>query len=222
VSGDPREIAERYRRFAEVECKGYSEAYYKLALGVAEDPEVLSFLSFLPVWQPNLFFAAVQFLTGPHDMPGPGRDLRVCLARRGGEIADLMRARRTQTNEVARCAALLPALPAGPLALVEVGASAGLCLPLDRFSYDWGAAQLGVPTATVRLYCPVTGPAPLPSATIWRRWTCTTTRRPAGCSPACGRISPSGVGGWSARSSSRERRRPRSGRATWSMTFPPS
>ena len=172
MSGDPREIAERYRRFAEVECKGYSEAYYRLALAVAEDAEVLSFLGLLPIWQPNLFFAAVQFLTGPHDMPGPGRDLRVCLARRGGEIADLMRARRTQTNEVARCAALLPALPAGPLALVEVGASAGLCLLLDRFSYDWGAAQLGVPTATVRLYCRVTGPAPLPSAMpriVWRR-----------------------------------------------------
>lgn len=172
MSGDPREIAERYRRFADVECKGYSEAYYRLALAVAQDAEVLTFLGALPVWQPNLFFAALQFLTGPRDMPESGPDLRDFLARRAGEVADLMRRRRTQTNEVARCAALLPALPSGPLALVEVGASAGLCLLLDRFFYDWGAAQLGAPTATVRLRCPVTGPAPLPSTmprVVWRR-----------------------------------------------------
>jgi hypothetical protein len=39
-----------------------------------------------------------------------------------------MLARRTQTNEAARCATLLPTLAAlpQPLALIEVGASAGL------------------------------------------------------------------------------------------------
>lgn len=133
---------------------------------------MLSFLAPLPVWQPNLFFAALQFLTGPRDMPATGPDLRAVLARRGPEVADLMRARRTQTNEVARCAAVLPALPVGPLALVEVGASAGLCLLLDRFFYDWDAARLGPPASPVRLHCPVTGPAPLPSAIpaiVWRR-----------------------------------------------------
>jgi len=132
----------------------------------------LSFLAPLPVWQPNLFFAALQFLTGPRHMPASGPELRALLARRGPEVADLMRARRTQTNEVARCAALLPALPPGPLALVEVGASAGLCLLLDRFFYDWDAAQLGSPASPVRLHCPVTGPSPLPSAMpaiVWRR-----------------------------------------------------
>lgn len=168
----PHEIAERYRRFADLECKGYSEAYYRLALAVANDTQVLSFLAPLPVWQPNLFFAALQFLTGPHDMPTAGHDLRALLARRGPEVAGLMRVHRTQTNEVARCAALLPALPAGPLALVEVGASAGLCLLLDRFFYDWGTARLGPPRSPVRLRCPVTGPAPLPSvmpAIVWRR-----------------------------------------------------
>jgi len=168
----PHEIAERYRRFADLECKGYSEAYYRLALAVAEDAQVLSFLAPLPVWQPNLFFATLQFLAGTHDMPADGHDLRALLVRRGPDVADLMRVRRTQTNEVARCAALLPALPAGPLALVEVGASAGLCLLLDRFFYDWGAAQLGPPTSPVRLRCPVAGPAPLPAAMpaiVWRR-----------------------------------------------------
>jgi hypothetical protein len=155
-----------------MECKGYSDAYHRLGLAVASDDEVLAFLAPLPVGQPNLFFAAVQLLTGPHDMPESGPALRALLARRGGEVADVMRTHRTQTNEVARCAALLPALPPGPLALVEVGASAGLCLLLDRFAYDWDVARLGAPAAPVRLRCPVTGPAPLPSALpelAWRR-----------------------------------------------------
>ena len=54
-----------------------------------------------------------------------------------------MRSRRTQTNEVGRCAVLLPALPPGPLALIEVGASAGLCLLLDQFYYELGPTPLG-------------------------------------------------------------------------------
>ena len=50
----------------------------------------------------------------------------------------VMLARSTQTNEHGRCAALLPVL-AGlpePLALLEVGASAGLCLLPDFYAYD--------------------------------------------------------------------------------------
>jgi hypothetical protein len=48
-------------------------------------------------------------------------------------------ARRTQTNEAARCAVLLPALAQlpQPLALIDAGASAGLTLLADRYSYDY-------------------------------------------------------------------------------------
>jgi len=91
--------------------------------------------------------------------------------RHGGEIGDVMRSRRTQTNEVGRCAVVLPALPSGPLALVEVGASAGLCLLLDQFCYDFGSTRLGVAGSRVQVRCALAGPTPLPSAVptiVWR------------------------------------------------------
>jgi hypothetical protein len=165
-------IRQRYRGFAETECRGYSDTYYRLALGAADDDAILSFIVNQPVIRPNLFFAAVKYLTGPADMPTSAAELRAVLNRRGGEVSAIMQTRRPQTNEVGRCSVLLPALPPGPLALVEVGASAGLCLLLDRFFYDYGTAAIGAASSPVRLRCTVTGVAPLPAAppnVVWRR-----------------------------------------------------
>lgn len=169
---DPGGVKQRYRQFADRECKGYSDLYYDLALAVSEDDDVVGFLADLPVIQPNLFFASIQFLTGPDGVPATGSDVRTFVQRRGREIADVMRARRTQTNEVGRCAVLLPALPSGPLALLEVGASAGLCLLLDRFHYEFGSTRIGKESSPVHLRCTAVGPVPLPSSiphVMWRR-----------------------------------------------------
>ena len=163
------EIRARYRRFAELECKGYSDAYSALALAAAECDDVVAFLAAAPDSQPNLFFASVQFLTGPRDMPKTGPELRAFLEHRGAAVADVMRSRRTQTNEVGRCAVLLPALPPGPLALVEVGASAGLCLLLDRFRYEYGSTSIG-PASTVQVRCATSGPVSLPPAVPTIAW----------------------------------------------------
>jgi hypothetical protein len=95
---DPAGIKLPYRKFADMECRGYSEAYYRLALAVAEDDDVVGFLSQMPVAQPNLFFASVHFLAGRDPMPSTGPELRQFLRRRGGEVGDVMRSRRTQTN----------------------------------------------------------------------------------------------------------------------------
>lgn len=84
-----------------------------------------------------------------------------------------MLARATQTNEVGRLATLVPVLARveGPLALVEVGASAGLCLFPDRYDYAWPpAGELrgsGGPVLTARS----TGPLPVPTThpeVAWR------------------------------------------------------
>jgi hypothetical protein len=66
-------------------------------------------------------------------------------------------ARPVQTNEVGRCAALLPgflsvAEETGlPLRLLEVGASAGLNLRWDRYRYEAGEYAWGDPASPVRI-----------------------------------------------------------------------
>ncbi|WP_274562813.1 DUF2332 family protein [Streptomyces spiramyceticus] len=67
---------------------------------------------------------------------------------------------------------MLPALATlpQPLALIEVGASAGLCLHPDRYAYRYnGGEQLG--SSPVTLDCRTEGPVPLPAAlpeVAWR------------------------------------------------------
>ena len=170
--GDPTGIERRYREFAETECKGYSDLYYRLALAVSENGELAAFIANMEETQPNLFLASIQLLTGPDRIPTTGAALWAFVQRRGDEVRAVMRARRTQTNEVGRCAVLLPALPPGPLALVEVGASAGLCLLFERYAYEFGSTRLGAASSAVRLRCAATGPIPLPPAIpriVWRR-----------------------------------------------------
>jgi len=158
-------IAEAYRTFARHEARGRSPAYQALAEAVAGAPVVLRFLGTLPPEkrQPNLLFAAARYLLGaPVDMAR----LRDLVGRSGAELSGVMLARRTQTNEPARCATLLPALAQlpPPLALIEVGASAGLTLLVDRYSYDYAGHQIAGrdPRAPV-LRCAPRGPVPLPA-----------------------------------------------------------
>jgi hypothetical protein len=75
-----------------------------------------------------------------------------------------MLSRATQTNEPARCTALLPALATieGPLALVEVGTSAGMCLYPDRYSYEYDGRPVG-PRRPVHLRCTTSGEVPVPA-----------------------------------------------------------
>jgi hypothetical protein len=86
-------------------------------------------------------------------------------------------ARSTQTNEVGRCAALIPLLAhlPQPLALLEVGASAGLCLFPDRYSYRYSNGAALDPAdgvSPVVLPCEISGSVPVPQRLpeiAWRR-----------------------------------------------------
>jgi hypothetical protein len=119
--------ADRYRRFGEREARGVSAAYERLALAVADDHQLVGLLDELPEHkrQPNLLFAAVRYLEGPVD---DAAEFATWLRLHWSDVAGIMRRRSTQPNETASCAVLLPVLAQlpQPLALLEVGASAGL------------------------------------------------------------------------------------------------
>jgi hypothetical protein len=168
---DPAKTTRRYVHFAKEEANGRSLLYEALALGVAGDADVLAFLATLPAAkrQPNLLFAAFRLLLG---MPSGWSGFRDALLANAGAVRAVMLERSTQTNEPARCATLLPVL-AGlpqPLALIEVGASAGLCLLPDCYGYDYGARTLRPGVEGPVFACVANEATPLPAALPTIAW----------------------------------------------------
>ena len=156
-------IAAGYRAFVE-EAAPSSPLYAELSAAVAGDADMLRFLAGLPAGkrQPNLLLAALQYLHGA--APQDERELRRMVLDDADRLRATMSTRGTQTNEPARCTGLLPVLGLleGPLALVEVGTSAGLCLYPDRYSYEYDGLRVGPPSA-VHLRCTTTGEVPVPA-----------------------------------------------------------
>jgi hypothetical protein len=165
------DVAEMYRRFAAEEAAGRSPLFEELATGVAEDPELVALLADLPPGkaQPNLLFAATRWVVGT---PRDYASFREAVYEHRDEIVATMLVRRTQTNEPARSAAFYPLLAAlpQPVALIEVGASAGLCLYPDRYRFDYGGTIAGDPDSDLTIACDVTGPMPKlgPVTVAWR------------------------------------------------------
>ena len=129
-------VQERYARFAATEAPGRSALYAEWAAGVAADPEIRELLRRIPPTrrQPPVVFAVSRLLGAGH---GPYREWReFVLAQADRLVAECTR-RALQTNEPLRTAALLPVLSEidGPIALLEIGAAAGLCLYPDRYSF---------------------------------------------------------------------------------------
>ncbi len=152
-----------FDRFARVEAPGLaSPMYEELSYGVSNDDDLLEIAAHTRRHQPppNMLFAAVQYLLlGGLDHPlaahypiisGEPRPLvpayshfrEFCLEHRK-RIIELISTRLTQTNVVRRCTCLLPAFSivcretSSPLALIDLGASAGLNLNFDRYAYSY-------------------------------------------------------------------------------------
>ncbi|MFI8995413.1 DUF2332 domain-containing protein [Streptomyces sp. NPDC053542] len=158
VVNSAQAVADRYAEFSWQQARGESEAHEELTARISQDPEFCDFLgASLPPGteqQPPLLLAAVRYLDGPHADQGPRGDFayrtwREWTLRHWDDVRDVMTRRLTRTDEPARCATLLPLLARlpQPLALLEVGASAGLCLHPDRYRYryddgpEFGAAE---------------------------------------------------------------------------------
>lgn len=131
------DVAERYARFAE-DARGRSAVYEEWARGVVADERVRDVIARIPAdrRQAPLVFAVTRLLGAPEADFAAWSEW--VLAHADALVAGCSQ-RSLQTNEPLRCAALLPALSLidGPIALLEVGASAGLCLFPDRYSYRY-------------------------------------------------------------------------------------
>jgi hypothetical protein len=170
-SGTSSGTAAWYARAA-VELAATSELQVEWARGVAADDGVIALIDRLPVEhrQPSLVFSVARWLGAPAEGWAVFREW---LVEEWPRVEAVARERRTQTNEVGRCAPLLAALDriTGPIALLELGASAGLCLGVDAYSYRFDGEPI-VGTGAPLLLCTTSGigRAPeRPPEIVWRR-----------------------------------------------------
>ncbi|TVQ38042.1 MAG: DUF2332 domain-containing protein [Geminicoccaceae bacterium] len=192
IMDETSRIAARLRQFGETEAPT-SPLYQRLAPLAADRPSLLRLLQDRLPGQPpaNVLLAAVQRRL----MDRPDAALRAYYPTLGGSLApdaaleaafdafwpaehaalaELIRTRRSATNEVRRAAVLrlgyvvlarrLVAMGLPPSAhLVEIGASAGLTLLWDRFAYRYGETTFGPPDAALTLVSAWRSPDPPPA-----------------------------------------------------------
>lgn len=166
---DQRRLAESFVRFADRECGAYAPAYDRLARIVARVPDLLAIAETVPAGRavPNTFLGAVHLLFGAEMAAfSESEFIAACLCEEP-RLRALCATKLVQTNEVRRSSALLPGVSfiadrfAGPLALIEPGASAGLLLRFDRYRIDYGGADCSGPSdALVSFACEVRGIPP--------------------------------------------------------------
>ncbi len=177
-------LEDRFARFAE-EADGRSPLYTALSRSLVRDAAPARALREAAPGQrrPTLWFAALHetLLENPDDAlaawypscgghrspdePGLRAALEEAVGRHGDAIAEAVRTRRTQTNEIGRTAGLRVALSEvrrhtdRPIALVELGPSAGLLLLVDRIAHRFGdGATIGPADPAFVLDVAVRGP----------------------------------------------------------------
>jgi hypothetical protein len=166
AASDTPDLAEQFRHFAVTADRDGAPRYRKICEGIAAEPELIRLLDRAPETQrrPNLLLAAVHFLLlsgveaplaahyptvlgwigkddADADVGDPYPPFAQFCKDHHESLCHLVATRSTQTNEIGRCAALLPAFATvatgvdKPLALVDLGSAAGLNLLFDRYRY---------------------------------------------------------------------------------------
>ena len=164
---DLDQLATHFRLFAERECQGSSPLYQRLANGMADDGDLLALAAHAQPRQPvpNLLFAGVHYLllsgidhelqqyyasltSAPKDHSSAFPQFKGFCNTHRDQLLHLLQTRRTQTNEVRRCAYLYPAFCriyqrlSQPLALLEIGTAAGLNLLWDQYAYVYNDGEI--------------------------------------------------------------------------------
>jgi hypothetical protein len=159
---DTTTLSERFRLFAERECRGSSPLYGHLAANIANDTTILQLAAQSSVGQPvpNLLLGAVHYLllrgiehplaeyypSIENDSREPStafHNFKEFCIQYENELIQIIKSKLVQTNEVRRCTYLYPSfcyihqLTGKPLALIEIGTSAGLQLLWDKYSYSY-------------------------------------------------------------------------------------
>lgn len=139
AESEREKAADWFRRFADAEG-AESPRYRDWALGIAGDDELLARIVRLPVAkrQPVLVLTCARVAGVPLSRFS---DVRSRFVELWPDIARLATVHSTQTNDPRRCTPLVAALNQirGPIALIEAGASAGLTMIPDLYSYRWSA-----------------------------------------------------------------------------------
>lgn len=157
---------ERFLSFAETECKGNSDLYYKLSIQIASDRDLLKIAVSTREGQPvpNIFFAAVHYLLlnnqeeqlarfypsirQNHVAEVPFGVFKAFCLDKEDEIRKIISTRIVQTNVINRCAYLMPifskiiAEENRPATIIDIGTSAGLTLNFDKYEYWYNGQKV--------------------------------------------------------------------------------
>ena len=186
-----KEASDGFKRFAEDDTVCTSTLYSSLATNIAQDEELIDLaMNSAKAQRELLLFASVHFLllkgaqsplrnfyaTVSKNELRPGDAFpyfrKFCLDH-ANEIIPLLKTKKVQTNEVRRCACLLPAFAtvlkrsnSAPLFLIEIGPSAGLNLLWDQYAHRYSdGSHFGEPASPVILTCESRGSTRLPLPT---------------------------------------------------------
>jgi len=157
-------VRTRFRRFV-ASSRTRAPLYSRISAALADWPGLEELLADAPdpARVPVNLFAAVHYLlladpteplarfypnlAGGRTATGdPVPEFLAFCADHSAEVRELVATRLPQTNEVGRASVLVAALgelPRGPRAHLDIGASAGLNLMLDRLAYSDGHGVLG-------------------------------------------------------------------------------